>query len=178
MCENVEVRGLRKLPQSPDCPCVWPEVVSLLQFCLVQSSFWGCSVKMMFLKISENSQENTVSESLFNKVAGLSTAALLKKRLQYSFFPVNFYENFRNTFFTEHLWTTGKKEHLFSEDLLMARSSRSQMFHNIGVLKYFVKLTVKQLHQNLFLINRVAGWTCQKDPVKGNFKNSFFIDLL
>ena len=60
----------------------------------------------------------------------------------------------------------------------MARSSRSQMFYNIGVLKYFVKLTVKQLHQNLFLINRVAGWTCQKDPVKENFKNSFFIDLL
>ena len=35
-----------------------------------------CSVKMTFFKISQNLQENTLPESLFNKVAGLSTAVL------------------------------------------------------------------------------------------------------
>ena len=34
------------------------------------------SVKMTFIKISQNLQENTLPESLFNKVAGLSTVVL------------------------------------------------------------------------------------------------------
>ena len=40
-------------------------------------------------------------EPLFNKVAGLRAAALLKKRLWHRCFPVNF-GKFKNTFLTEH----------------------------------------------------------------------------
>ena len=40
----------------------------------------------------------------FNKVAGLSSATLLKKRLWHRCFPVNFVKFLRTTFFTEHLW--------------------------------------------------------------------------
>ena len=40
-----------------------------------------CSGKKMFLEISQNSQENTGARVFLNKVAGLRTETLLKKRL-------------------------------------------------------------------------------------------------
>ena len=40
----------------------------------------------------------------FNKVTVLRPATVLKKRLQYRCFPVNFGKFSRTTFFTEHLW--------------------------------------------------------------------------
>ena len=43
-----------------------------------------CSVKMVFLKISQNSQENTVAEVSISKSCWLS-ALLLKKRLRHRF---------------------------------------------------------------------------------------------
>ena len=39
----------------------------------------------------------------FNKVAGLRSAILFKKRLWHRCFPLNFAKIFKNTFFTEHL---------------------------------------------------------------------------
>ena len=52
-----------------------------------------CSLKKVFLKISQNSQKNTcarVSTLIkLNKVAGLTTATLFKKRLWYRYLPVN-----------------------------------------------------------------------------------------
>ena len=58
-----------------------------------------CSVKKVFLEISQNSQENTCARiSFFNKVAGLSSATLLKKRLWHSCFPVNFLKFLRIPF--------------------------------------------------------------------------------
>ena len=66
--------------------------------------------KKVFLKILQNSQENTCARVSFqNKVAGLGPATLLKKTLGHSCFPVNFAKFLRtpfsqNTFFTEHLF--------------------------------------------------------------------------
>ena len=40
----------------------------------------------------------------FNKVAGLRTATLLKKRLWHRCFPVNFVKFLRTPFIIEHLW--------------------------------------------------------------------------
>ena len=50
----------------------------------------------MFLKISQNSQENTCVESLFNKVAGLN---FVKKETLPKLFYYEFCEIFGNTFF-------------------------------------------------------------------------------
>ena len=55
-----------------------------------------CSTKKLFLKILQNSQENTC-------VVGLRPATFLKKRLQYRRFLVNFEKFLRITLFTEHL---------------------------------------------------------------------------
>ena len=64
-----------------------------------------CSVKKIFLKTSQNSQENTCARvSFFNKVAAFRTATLLKKRLWHKCFPVNFAKFLRTPFFTGHLW--------------------------------------------------------------------------
>ena len=61
-----------------------------------------CSAKKVFLKVSQNSQENA-----FAKVSFLiKLQTLLKKRLWHRCFPVNFCEIFKNTFFIEHLQTT------------------------------------------------------------------------
>ena len=40
---------------------------------------------------------------LFNKVAGVSPATLLKKRLWHRFFPANFAKFLKTPFLTEHL---------------------------------------------------------------------------
>ena len=56
----------------------WKPLVNPLQ----KQSSRGVPIKKLFLKISQNSQENTcVKASFFNKVAGLRPTTLLKKRL-------------------------------------------------------------------------------------------------
>ena len=57
-----------------------------------------CSVKKVFLEVSLNSQENTCNSLFFNKVAGLRPATLIKKRLWFMCFPVNFAKFLRTTF--------------------------------------------------------------------------------
>ena len=64
-----------------------------------------CSVKKVFLEISEHSQESTCARvSFFNKVAGLKPATLLKRRLWHRCFPMNAVKFLRTPFHIEHLW--------------------------------------------------------------------------
>ena len=63
-----------------------------------------CSVKKVFLKISQNSQENTCARVLFfNKVAGIRPATLFNKRIWHRCYPVNFTKFLRTPFLTEQL---------------------------------------------------------------------------
>ena len=57
-----------------------------------RSSHRRCSMKKLFLKISQYSKKTSLLESLLNKVAGLQ--AWLQKRLQHRRFPVNITKNF------------------------------------------------------------------------------------
>ena len=57
------------------------------------------SVKKVFLTFFQNSKENTCARDLFNKVAGLRSATLLKKSLWHRCFPMNFVQ-FLRTFFS------------------------------------------------------------------------------
>ena len=50
-------------------------------------------------------------QSVFNNVARLMPATLLKKRLWHSCFPVNFPNFLRTHFFTEHSWVTASDSH-------------------------------------------------------------------
>ena len=48
-------------------------------------------MKMVFLKLLQNSLENTCVEiSFFDQVSGRSSATLFKKRFEHGCFPVNF----------------------------------------------------------------------------------------
>ena len=61
-----------------------------------------CSVKKMFLEIWQNLRWNICARLIFNKVASLSHANLLKKRLWHRCFHVNFVKFLRTSFFIEH----------------------------------------------------------------------------
>ena len=62
-----------------------------------------CSVKKVFLKISQNSQENTCTRvSFLIKLQRPTTS--LKQRLWHRSFPVNFAKFLRTPIFIEHLW--------------------------------------------------------------------------
>ena len=63
--------------------------------------------KKGFLKNFANFTEKHLCQSLlFNKVAGLRRATLLKKRPWHRSFPMNFAKFLRTPFHIEHLWTT------------------------------------------------------------------------
>ena len=66
-----------------------------------------CSVKKVFLEITQNLQENTcarVSSLIKLQASGLRSSTLLKKRLWHLYFPVSFAKFLITPFLTEHLW--------------------------------------------------------------------------
>ena len=70
-----------------------------------RSSHWRCSVKKGVLRNFAKFTEKHLCESLFlNKVAGLRPATLLKKRLWYRCFPVNFAKFLTKPFLKNTSW--------------------------------------------------------------------------
>ena len=64
-------------------------------------------MKKGVLEISENSQEKTCTRVIFlNKVTGLQACNFIKKETHAQVLSCEFCEISKNTFFTEHLWTT------------------------------------------------------------------------
>ena len=61
----------------------------------------SCSVKKVFLKISQNSQENTCASSFLIKLQ--TSGNFIKKEALVQVFPDEFCEIFMNTFFIEHI---------------------------------------------------------------------------
>ena len=72
-----------------------------------RSSHQKCSVRKVFLKISQNSQENTCARVSFLiklQVSGLQVFNFIKKKTLAQVFSWEFCKVFKNTFFIEHLW--------------------------------------------------------------------------
>ena len=66
-----------------------------------RSSHQRCSViKGVLRNFAKFTGKHLCQSPFLNKVAGMRPATLLRKRLWHRRFPVNF----KNTFFTEHLW--------------------------------------------------------------------------
>ena len=81
-----------------------PQILKLtLALLSAEAVVQRCSVKKVFLEISQSHRKTPVPETLFNKFAGLRPATLLKKSLWHRCFPVNFAKFLRTPFFTEHL---------------------------------------------------------------------------
>ena len=62
-----------------------------------------CSVKKVFLKISQNSQESTCARVSFLIKMQLAPATLFKKETLAQVIPCEFCQIFKSIFFTEHL---------------------------------------------------------------------------
>ena len=67
---------------------------------------WRCSVKKVFLEISENSQENTCAGVFSKQSWRPQTSNFIKKETLAQVFSCEFCKIFKNTFFTDHLWET------------------------------------------------------------------------
>ena len=120
-----------------------------------------CSVKKMFLKISQNSQENTCARvSLLIKFQAWDL---------HRCFPVNFLKFSRTPFFIEHLrwllpiiWKPSKKQHLFI--LKYYSKSFYSWCGKIIFVLYFIKISCNLFY---FWLRKSISWSIK-----------FFSDLL
>ena len=78
---------------------------------LYRSSHRQCSVKKVFLEISQNSQENTCARASFLIKLQAEVCNFTKKETLAQVFSCEFYEISKSTFSTEHLWTTSYRVH-------------------------------------------------------------------
>ena len=56
---------------------------------IIRSSHRRCSIKKLYLKISQYSQENTYARGFFNQVKGCQVCNFIKKIFQHRYFSVN-----------------------------------------------------------------------------------------
>ena len=78
--------------------------------CVTRSSHRRRSIQRVFLKISQNLQENACDRIFFlNKVGDLRAATLLKKRLWHRCFPVNFAKFLKTPFLQNFDFLTGSE---------------------------------------------------------------------
>ena len=73
-------------------------------FAVYRSSHRRCSTIKVFLKITQNSQENFCARVPF--LIKLQTCSFIKKETQTHAFFCEFCEIFKSTFFAEHFWMT------------------------------------------------------------------------
>ena len=89
------------------------EVEPLLHMCSeryprrIRSCHRRCSIKKVFLKISQNSQEKTCSKVSFLVKFQASACNYIKKETPAQMFSCQLCEIIKNIFFTEHLRATG-----------------------------------------------------------------------
>ena len=95
--------------------------------------------KLMFLKISQNSDETPVLEYLFSKVTSLQPITLLKQRLQHGCLPVNFAKSPKHLFYstspTSCFWNLLKIiiAYCYIEHLLMIASKISLLLSHAHI---------------------------------------------
>ena len=90
------------------------------------------SLKKMFLKISQNSQENTfIGFSFLIKLQACRLAGcnFIKKETPIQAFSCEFCEIFRNTFFTEHLQATASVDN--KNSFKTEQRSQQEMLYEI-----------------------------------------------
>ena len=96
---------------------------------IIRSSPWWTSIKRVFLKILQNSLENTCFRVFFNKVVGINPGTLLKNILLHRCFPVNF-TKFLRTSFSQN--TSGWRLLLnFGTDILFCAESQKKTFRKV-----------------------------------------------
>ena len=118
--------------------------ITLILFADKIGSHRRCSVKKVYLEISQNSQENTCARLSFLIKLQTSACNLFKKRLWRRFFPLNFAKFLRTPFFTERLrWLLLReritipriRKFFSSENLLIEINKKKRKQTEAAVLK-------------------------------------------
>ena len=94
-----------------------------------------CSVKKRLKNFSKFTGKHLCQSLFFNKVAGLRSSTLLKKRLWHRCFHKNFEKFLKTPFFTEHLRTTASNFGYLSS----TRDLVSDFYKKVLKKKYFSK---------------------------------------
>ena len=88
--------------------------------------------KGVFRNFEKFTGKHLCQSLLFNKIAGLRTVTLLKKRFCYRCFPVNFSKFLKTPCITEHLWwlllKTPVNQLIFTEELVDLQLYYSRTF--------------------------------------------------
>ena len=96
----------------------------------------GVWCKKMFVEIWQNSQENTCARASF--LIKLQAYNFIKKETLTQVFSCEFCKIFKNTYFTEHLWTTASKVFSLSKNIntliLFIVSWKNQFAQDISML--------------------------------------------
>ena len=104
-------------------------------------------------------RKTPMSQSLFyNNVAGLRSASLLNKRLA-QVFSCEFYKISKNTFFTEHLWTT-----VCFKSILASHHDTSKLFQTKFQNKKSIQKKVNGTNEttNIEKLNLVESYILNK----------------
>ena len=125
-----------------------------------RSSHQRCSVKKVFLEISQNSQENTCA-----RVSILIKLNFIKKETLAQVFSFDFCEISKNTFFTEHVWATASLMNWFYYYL----SIYFYFWENLTKARYFSvsNLPEKKMQKKLdsiyihFKESKKLGFNCR-----------------
>ena len=104
-----------------------------------RSSYWMRSVRKGVLRnFAKFTGKHLCQSPVFNEVAGLRRATLLKKRLCHRCFPVNFCKIFKNTFLTEHLrMTASKSDNYHSNNCMCKRYSHHPLYFTVMSEAFF-----------------------------------------
>ena len=87
---------------------MWHDVLQLKK---TDCSHRRCSIKKVFLKISQNTQENICARVYFLIKLNASACNFIMKESLVQVFSSEFFKIFNTTFFTEHPWACFCKKH-------------------------------------------------------------------
>ena len=126
----------------------------IVVFFSCRSNHQMCSIKKVFLKILQNSQENACARVPFFIKLHASTCNFIKKEALTQIFSHEFYKIFKKPFFTGHLWTTASAVGTLLNPLI----------------KQFLYLIIVIVQRLFGTILRSSRWGCSvKKAVLRNF---------
>ena len=138
----------------------WKEaaIEVVLEKQIFKSSYWNCSVKKVFLQISQNSLQKICARMTQDSVWNF-----VKKEILTEEFSCEFCEIFQNIFFTEHLWTNASRyssKYLFYiVSNLQKMPLKKSIFSKVAGLQPATFIKTEHVHrQNLICSALMQNW--------------------
>ena len=138
---------------------------------IIRSSHRRCSIKKLYLKISQYSQENTYARGFFNQVKGCQVCNFIKKIFQHRYFSVNIVKFLKTVILKkicEQLWLL-----ICCKTKLKKKKKCVCFLQNIHSLEKKIFLFRKKiLHWKIFLLKKT--FFTEKKNIYSFCKKKFF----